>query len=167
MLIKRIFKHLLYPRWLVRQTFPDAVMDRIEAAVSQSERAHHGEIRFAVEGALDFMPLWRGVCARERARAVFAELGVWDTEANNGVLIYLLLADRDVEIVADRGFNACVTPAQWTAICLEMETCFSRGEFEAGALRGIAGVDALLCQHFPSPDNAPNADELPNRPQRL
>lgn len=160
--IQRIFKHLMYPQWLARRTFPDALLDRIEAAVTASERAHHGEIRFAVEGALAIAPLLRGVSARQRAVAVFAELGVWDTEVNNGVLIYLLLADRDVEIVADRGFHGRVSSAQWESICREMEVSFARGEFEAGALLGIERIDALLRQHFPA--SGANANELPNRP---
>ena len=163
--INRIFKHLLYPQWLLRRTFPDATMDRIEAAVTASERTHHGEIRFAVEGALDIAPLLRGVSARQRAVQVFSELRVWDTEANNGVLIYLLLADRDVEIVADRGFHGCVSPVQWESICREMEALFAKGEFEAGALTGIERIHALLSQHFPL--RAANANELPNQPVRV
>lgn len=162
--IKRIFKHFLYPQWQLRRAFPDAALDRIEAAVAGSERAHHGEIRFVVEAALDVAPLLRGIGARQRALQVFAELGVWDTEANNGVLIYLLLADRDVEIVADRGFRACVSPDQWESICREMEAQFVRGEFEAGALLGIGRIHALLARHFPVQGD--NADELPNRPLR-
>jgi uncharacterized membrane protein len=160
--IYRIIKHLLYPQWRVKGAFPDAVMDRIEAAVTASERTHHGEIRFAVEGALDLLPLIRQVTARQRAMQVFADLGVWDTEANNGVLIYLLLADRDVEIVADRGFQSRVSPAQWERVCREMETSFATGEFEAGVLTGIERIDALLAEHFPL--RGENINELSNRP---
>jgi uncharacterized membrane protein len=165
MAIKRIFKHLLYPQWRVGRAFPPATMDRIELAVTASERLHNGEIRFAVEGALHSTPLFRGISARQRAAQVFAELGVWDTAANNGVLIYLLLADRDVEIVADRGFNGRVSPAQWESICREMEVLFASGEFEAGALVGIERIHALLKQHFPAQGDNPN--ELPNRPVRV
>ncbi len=167
MAIKRMIKHLLYPQWLLGRAFPDVAMDRIEAAVTNSERTHHGEIRFVVEGALDFVSLLRGVSARQRAVTVFAELGVWDTEANNGVLIYLLLADRDVEIVADRGFNGRVSSAQWASICHEMETRFVSADFEAGALLGIERIDALLCQYFPLRAQAENVNELPNRPVRI
>jgi uncharacterized membrane protein len=163
--IKRIFKHLLYPHWLARRAFPDALMDRIEAAVVTSERAHHGEIRFAVEGALHIAPLLRGVSARQRAVQVFAELGVWDTEANNGVLIYLLLADRQVEIVADRGFHGRISPVQWESICREMEASFARGAFETGVLAGIEHIHVLLCAHFPA--SSGNLNELPNRPVRV
>lgn len=167
--IKRVFKHLLYPPWLARRAFPDAAMDRIEAAVTASERLHHGEIRFAVEGALDLGLLLRGISARQRAISLFAELGVWDTEANNGVLIYLLLAERDVEIVADRGFEGRVSAAQWASICREMEAKFAGGEFEAGALSGIERIHALLRAHFPASasESNGNPDELPNRPVRV
>jgi len=167
MQIKRIFKHLLFPHRRLLRYFPDAVMDRIEAAVAASERAHHAEIRFAVEGALDLLPLWRDVSARQRALALFANLGVWDTEANNGVLIYLLLADRDVEIIADRGFNGRVDAAQWASICHEMEASFVSGAFEAGILLGIERIDRLLNQYFPVCDGTKNANELPNRPVRI
>lgn len=167
MQIKRIFKHLLFPHRRLLRYFPDAVMDRIEAAVAASERAHHAEIRFAVEGALDLLPLWRHVSARQRALALFANLGVWDTEANNGVLIYLLLADRDVEIIADRGFNGRVDAAQWTSICQEMEACFARDDYEAGVLLGIERIDRLLNQHFPLAAASLNPNELSNRPLRI
>jgi uncharacterized membrane protein YgcG len=163
--IKRIFKHLLYPQWLARRKFPDALLDRVEAAVTASERMHHGEIRVAVEAALDIKPLLRGVSARQRAVQVFAELGVWDTAANNGVLIYLLLADRNVEIVADRGFHGRVSQTEWETICREMEAFFARGEFAAGTLAGIEHIHALLRRHFPSSGDNPN--ELPNRPARI
>lgn len=167
MRIKRLFRHLLYPDWWVARCFPDRVMDAIEAAVTASEAGHRGEIRFAVEGALDFLPLLRGVSARERALAMFAELGVWDTEANNGVLIYVLLADHDVEIIADRGFNRCVGPAQWQAICQEMEVLFAGGGFEAGAVTGIARIDELLVRHFPPLADAADRNELSDRPVRI
>jgi uncharacterized membrane protein len=161
----RLLRHLSQPRWRARLAFPRAVMARIAEAVRQSERGHAGEIRFVVEAALDFPPLLRGVTARGRAVNVFSGLRVWDTEANNGVLIYLLLADRDVEIVADRGFNTRVSGAEWEAICREMEACFARGDFEAGALAGIARVDALLRRHFPLAGG--NANELPDAPALL
>ncbi len=165
--IKRIFRHLLYPQWLMRRAFPDAVMNRIEAAVAASEQTHAGEIRFAVEGALDIFPLLRGISARERALALFAQLGVWDTEANNGVLIYLLLADRDVEIVADRGLNSLVMASQWESICRELEAKFACGELEAGALLGIERVGSVLRRHFPVRHGADDVNELPDRPVRV
>lgn len=163
--MNRLFRHLFFPDWLTRRYFPEHVLKRIEAAVAASERGHAGELRFAVEGALHPGALWAGVTARERAIEVFSSLRIWDTAANNGVLIYLLLAERDVEIVADRGFNGLVAPAEWEAICLEMEACLRDGKFEAGALLGIERVDALLRRHFPG--NADNANELPDAPSVL
>lgn len=158
----RVIRHLFHPAWLVRRAFPRRTMDRITAAVSASERDHAGEIRCVVEGALDFLSLMRGVTARDRAVQVFSDLRVWDTQDDNGVLIYLLLADRDVEILADRGFNGKVTGEEWEAICREMEGHFARGEFEQGALAGISRVDALLRRHFPVTGANPN--ELPDAP---
>jgi uncharacterized membrane protein len=160
--LSRYLRHLFYPRWLINRSFPRRTMDRITAAVADSERGHGGEIRFVVEGALDFLPLLNGESARERAIEVFSRMRIWDTEANNGVLIYLLLADRDVEILADRGFTGKVSAQEWEAICREMEAHFARGEFEQGALAGLARVDELLCRHFPATGANPN--ELPDAP---
>lgn len=163
--LSRHARHLFHPRWLVGRAFPRGVLDRITDAVAASERGHLGEIRFAVEGALEFPLLLRGVTARDRAVQVFSDLRVWDTEANNGVLIYVLLADRNVEILADRGFNGKVSPQEWEAICREMEAHFGRGEFELGALAGIARVDRLLRGLYPLNGEAPlNPNELPDAP---
>ncbi len=163
--LARLMRHLFHPGWLVSRAFPRQALARIAAAVAASERGHAGEIRFVVEGALDFLPLLRGQTARQRALEVFSSLGVWDTEANSGVLIYLLLADRDVEILADRGFNGRVPPREWEDICREMEDRFARGEFERGALDGIARIDALSRRHFPPAGGNPN--ELPDAPAVL
>ncbi len=162
--IPRLIRHLFHPRWLVRLAFPKAAMARIGDAVAASERHHSGEIRFVVEGDLHVVHLMRGVTARERAVQVFSELRVWDTEANNGVLIYLLLADRDVEILADRGLDAKVAQGEWESICREMEGSFRRGAFEAGVLEGLAHVDALLRMHFPLAEGEANPNELPDEP---
>ena len=147
--IARIAKHLFFLPWRVRQAFPPRTLDAIERAIRASEAVHGGEIRFAVEGALDPGPLFAGQSARERAIDVFSLLRIWDTEANNGVLIYLLLADHDVEIVADRGINAKVAPGEWEAICRVMEASFRRGDYDSGVLAGIGAVTRLLEQHFP------------------
>lgn len=163
--LPRLLRHLLQPAWRVRRLFHAAAMARIGEAVARSETGHGGEIRFVVEAALDFLPLLRGVNARERAVQVFSDLRVWDTADNNGVLIYLLLADRDVEIVADRGVSARVAATEWEAICREMEAHFRRGEFEAGALAGIARVDALLRRLYPA--GGGGANELPDVPAVL
>lgn len=146
----------------MKSHFPRHVLDTIERAIGESEAAHMGEIRFAVEATLDFWPLMRGQQARERALEVFSQLRVWDTEHNSGVLIYLLLADRDVEIIADRGIHAKVGAAQWQRICGMMEEAFRQGRFEQGVLAGIGEVSALLAQHFPA--LAVNPDELPDKP---
>src|SRR5262249_14542256 len=140
MSIKRIAKHLVQHTWRVKQVFPPNVLDRIEHVIRQGETTHSGQVRFVVEGALDGAPLFRNQPARERALDVFSHLRIWDTAHNNGVLIYLLLADRDVEIVADRGIDARVGAAGWERICREMEAEFRSGQFERGAIGGIEAV---------------------------
>lgn len=141
---------------------PAPVLARIEQAIAQSEMRHGGQIRFVVEHALDAGSLLRGVSARERALEVFSALKVWDTEHNNGVLIFLLLADHDVEIVADRGIHARVGAPAWESICREMEAAFRDGQFELGVIRGIGRVSSLLEAHFPP--TRQGANELPDRP---
>lgn len=160
--IARILKHLFYPDWLAWRAFPTASRKAIERTIMDSEVRHGGEIRFAVEPNLALAPLLRGVDARQRGVELFGQLRVWDTERNNGVLIYLLLADRDVEIVADRGLNGRVQSAEWEAICQAMEADFRRGAFEAGVRQGIKAIGELLARHFPPP--ADNRNELPDRP---
>src|SRR3954464_10689855 len=149
MSLKRITRHLLQHHWQAKRVFPQAVLDRIEQAIKQSETMHSGQVRFVVEGALDGRPLFRNQHARERALDVFSHLRIWDTAHNNGVLIYLLLADRNVEILADRGIDAKVDKAEWENICAMMETEFRKGSFQAGVLKGIAAVSGHLAKHFP------------------
>src|ERR687891_2154184 len=127
--IRRIGKHLIEHRWRVRRIFPPSVLAAIERTIKAAEGTHSGQVRFVVEGALDGAPLFRDQSARERALDVFSHLRIWDTAHNNGVLIYLLLADRDVEIVADRGIDAKVGTANWEKICKAMETDFRAGDF--------------------------------------
>ena len=162
MSIKRIAKHLLHTQRQVDRTFPRQILSAIERAIKASETAHAGEIRFVVEGALDGVPLFKGQSARERAIDVFSQLRIWDTEHNNGVLIYLLLADRDVEIVADRGINAKVGAEEWEEICRMMETDFKQGKFEDGVLSGILAVTQHLIKNFPA--SSADRNELPDRP---
>jgi uncharacterized membrane protein len=138
------------------------VLDRIEQATKQSETTHSGQVRFVVEGALDGRPLFGNQHARGRALDVFSQLRIWDTAHNNGVLIYLLLADRDVEIIADRGIDAKVGAAGWENICCAMETEFASGQFERGVIDGIAAVSRELAKHFPPAGPHPN--ELPDKP---
>lgn len=159
---KRTLKHLSTGQGAVQRLFPYCALENIERAIAVAEQTHAGEIRFAVEAALDLPPLLVRQSARERAIEVFSQLRVWDTEHNNGVLIYLLLADRDVEIVADRGIHAKLGAKTWEAICREMEASFRDGQFEAGVLAGIHAVGEHLARHFPAPGNKPN--EMPDRP---
>lgn len=163
--LPRIVRHLFFPPWLVRLRFPARTLDAIERAVHESELLHAGEIRFAVEASLTLPALLQGRGARERTAEVFSLLRVWDTEQNSGVLIYLLLAEHDVEIVADRGLAAKVQPEEWQRICGAMEDSFRKGMFEAGAVEGIRAVGELLARHCPS--GREQANELPNRPTVL
>jgi uncharacterized membrane protein len=162
MSIGRITRHLLQHQWRARQIFTPAVLARIEQAIREGETRHSGQVRFVVEGALDGAPLFRNQPARERALDVFSRLRIWDTAHNNGVLIYLLLADRDVEIVADRGIDAKVGAAGWEAICRDMEANFRAGQYERGVLSGIAAVSTQLAIHFPP--QGPHPNELPDKP---
>lgn len=137
---------------------------RLQTRVSASEKRHSGEIRVCVEAGLPLSYLWRGALARERAVAMFGKLGVWDTEHNNGVLIYLLLAERAIEIVADRGLALHVDAAEWQRITATMQAAFQAGTFEAGLNQAIDSVGALLVQHFPPTAGETNPNELPDTP---
>jgi uncharacterized membrane protein len=150
------------PPWAWRRAFPQATLDAIEAAIGAGETAHGGEVRFAIENSLPGILAWRGISGRERAIEMFSNLRVWDTEHNSGVLIYLLLADHDIEIVADRGIAAQVDPAACDAEAQTMDTAFTQGDVERGALEGIQQISVLLAAHFPPSGH--NPDELANRP---
>ena len=162
--LARIAKH----RWMddsdVKRALDAAAVERIEARVAASEKTHSGEIRVCVEAGLPWSYLWKDLSAHDRALTMFGKLRVWDTAANNGVLIYLLLAEHAIEIVADRGLNAFVTPAQWQQIVAGMRDAFRAGRFEEGLNAAIDAVDALLAQHFPIGAETGNPNELPNRP---
>jgi uncharacterized membrane protein len=160
--IGRIGRHLLQHRWRERKIFPPKVLATIEQAIKAGEATHSGQIRFVVEGALDGVPLFLDQPARDRALDIFAQLRIWDTAHNNGVLIYLLLADRNVEIVADRGIDAKVGAAGWQKICADMETDFKAGNFESGVIKGIEAVSRQLAAYFP-PHGA-GRNELPDAP---
>lgn len=163
--LPRLARHLLRTPWPARRAFPSASLADIGAAITSAERTHAGEIRFAVEDALDPWSLLSGQTPRERAIEVFANLRVWDTQANNGVLVYVLLADHAVEIVADRGIHAQVGSDTWRAICSEIETAFKRDDFRLGALAGIASVASVLHRHYPCAGG--DGDELPDQPVLL
>jgi uncharacterized membrane protein len=159
----RWIRHLFLDHLALARAFPRATLAAIERAISEQEKRHRGELRVAIEGGLPLPALVAGRTARERALEHFARLRVWDTEDNAGVLIYLLLADRRVEIVADRGIHALVGDTAWETICGAMQQEFAAGRFESGALSGLASVSDLLAQHFPAqPGENPN--ELPDAP---
>ena len=163
--IKRIGRHLLHHRWRERRIFTPKVLARIEQAIKAGEATHSGQVRFVVEGALDGAPLFRNQPARERALDIFSQLRIWDTAHNNGVLIYLLLADHDVEIIADRGIDAKVGAAGWEKVCSTMEKEFRAGLFEHGVIKGIQEVSRLMARHFPAEPGGSN--ELPDAPVML
>lgn len=161
----RLVRHLGQGPLALRKKFLPTVLGVIETAVRLSETRHSGEIRFVVESSLSAGRLLAGISPRERAIELFSVLGVWDTEENNGVLIYVLLADRDVEIVADRGLNKKIASHEWEEVCRIMESHFRLGNFEIGSLAGIEAVTGLLARHFPPGTH--NPDELPNKPTLL
>ena len=158
----RLFKHLLHPDWWVQRVFSRADLAAIGAAVTACEKSHLGELRFVVEGPLPVSALWHGLSPRARAIALFSTLRVWDTEENCGILIYVQLVDRKVEILADRGIAARVAQAEWDAVCRGMEARFRQGEWRRGALEAVTRAGELLVRHFPAGDRNPN--ELPDQP---
>jgi uncharacterized membrane protein len=159
----RWIRHLFLDQLALTRAFPRATLDAIGRAVAEQEKRHCGELRVVIEGGLPIQALVSGRTARERALDHFARLRVWDTEDNAGVLIYLLLADRRVEIVADRGIHARVGATAWETISGAMQQEFAAGHFEAGVLTGLSAVSDLLAQHFPAKPGD-NANELPDAP---
>jgi len=160
--LNRIIKHLFYPGWWLRRDFPPHELARIEAAIRQSEENHSGEIRFAIESSLPLKALWRNELMHERALEVFSLLRVWDTEDNNGVLIYLLLADRQVEIRADRNIHHKVDAKEWQKICQIIQEDFRHENYGDGVVKGIEKIGELLAEHFPVSKDDEN--ELSNKP---
>jgi len=162
MRIGRLIKHLLWPDWWVLRAFPKPVLRRIEQAITASESRHQGELRFVIEANLPLAGLLRDQSPRQRAVELFGQLGVWDTEHNCGVLIYLQLIDRRVEIVADRGIHQRAGDAFWSAVCARLESSLRNGQHEPGVLRALGEISAVLAEHFPA--SSDNPDELPNAP---
>jgi len=160
--IRRIWRHLVTTQTTLNRAFPRASLRVIAQAITASESTHLGEVRFVVEGALDSASLFAGQSARERAMELFSHLRIWDTEHNSGVLIYLLLADRQVEIVADRGVHAKAGTHAWATICGAMESAFKKSSFEDGVVQGIHAVTRQLTEHFPA--DVGNRNELPDTP---
>jgi len=162
--LARIWRHRWVDRDDVRRAVPPDLLERLTARVAASERRHSGEVRICVEAGLPNSYLWRDATARERAIAMFSKLRVWDTEHNNGVLIYLLLAEHAIEIVADRGIAAHVNAQEWAAMTAHMGAAFREDRFEDGLTQALAEVSALLVQHFPLAPDEPDSNELPNAP---
>jgi len=160
--LKRFWRHLLMSPARERLAFPRATLDHIQQAIAACEDGHRGQVMLVVEAELTSAQLWHELSSRDRARQVFAAQGVWNTEENNGVLIYLLLADRRVEIVADRGIEARVQSGEWQTICRMMEEHFRSGRYDEGAVAGVRAVSELLGKHFPAGSSGRN--ELPDRP---
>jgi uncharacterized membrane protein len=161
----RLLRHLFAPS--SRRYFPADILQRVTQAIAASERGHTGEICFAVESALPLRAVWDGVEAHARAQDVFAQLRVWDTQANNGVLLYLLLADHRIEIVADRGFDGRVSDEQWRGVCQQIETRLRAGDSEAAVHKGIEAISELVARHFPRQDGGIDRNELPDDPHLL
>jgi len=163
--LQRLFTHLLTPDWFAQRVFRPADLTAIASAVTASEKTHCGELRFVFEGPLPLAAMWRDMPVRHRATQLFAQLGVWDTEENSGILIYVQLIDHRVEILADRGIAQRVPQAQWDALCRGLEAAFRKKNYRGGALEAITKASELLVQHFPAGVKNPN--ELPDRPLRI
>ena len=161
---------LLRHRWAdgrLRRVLTPEVLQRLGQRVAASERRHTGQIRICAEGGLPLSYLWRGASARERAITQFGKLRVWDTEHNNGVLIYLLLAEHAIEIVADRGLAQRVPAATWHTLVQRLGEALRAGQYEDGLTEVLAEVSALLVAHFPASGHAPGSNELPDAPVLL
>jgi len=163
----RILKHRLWDETDAQRVLPLAALDRLQQRVAVSEALHSGEIRICVEASLPMSYLWRDAPARERAVAMFGKLRVWDTELNNGVLIYLLLAEHRIELVADRALNRHTDPAKWQSLMESMSEAFRKRDYESGLAKAIDGISALLTQHFPSTPGMVRANELPDQPELI
>lgn len=164
--LRRLLTNLFGQWFAMRRRFPEALLEEMTAAIASGERTHLGEVRFAVESRLSPWMVLDGVDAAQRARQVFGQLQVWDTEHNTGVLLYVLLAEKRIEIVADRGIASRVAQAEWDDICAGMQGSYASGCWREGSLVGIAAVHVLLQRHFPS-SGSDNPDELPDRPMLL
>jgi len=162
----RLLRHRWFDERDARRAVDDAALDRLQQRVRASECRHSGEIRICIEPGLPMSYVWRHATARDRAITMFGKLRVWDTEHNNGTLIYLLLAERAIEIVADRGLSSRVPQAQWDAMLAGMSAAFRRRDFEPGLMQAIDSVEAVLVEHFPLAEGASRRNELPDRPYR-
>lgn len=166
--LKRLFRHAWLEQSSTHQLVPTAMVERLRRQVAASEKRHTGEIRIYVETALPLGYLWRKTSTpaitRQRAVALFGELGVWDTAHNNGVLIYLLLAEHAIEVVADRGIDARTGSPVWAHLTSHMSAAFQQGRFEEGLTQALEEVSTVLVQHFPTKPGSTNPNELPDSP---
>ena len=160
--LHRFFRHLATDQGGVRRAFPEAALARIETLIGEGEKRHRGQVRFSVEASLPLARVLAGITPRERAIEAFSLLRIWDTEANDGVLLYVLVADHAVEIVADRGIHALVGDAAWQTICHKIQAAFGAGRFAEGVEQGINEISALLAQH--SPRSGPGRNEIADAP---
>lgn len=165
MKLRRLLKHLFTPHWVARRAFSGDTLRAIGEAVHAAEARHRGELRFVVEGPLHLGTLLRNLTPRQRAIELFAQLRIWDTEENSGILIYVQLTDRKVEILADRGIAARVPQSEWDGVCRLMEVAFRSGDWRRGALDAVARASDLLALHFPLESN--HSNELPDEPLLL
>lgn len=164
----RLWRHLWVTDWQLRRALPPAALDHLQSAIAAGEELHAAQVRFVVEADLDLLAVWRGQTPRERALELFAQYHLWDTAANNGVLVYVQFADRAVEIVADRGCNGRISDAEWGAVARGIQEAFGSGRYVAGAVAGIEVVSILLARQFPRQTGAvPEGNELPDRPVLL
>lgn len=163
--LRRTLRHLLSTRTEAARIFPPDTLTAIAEAITAGEQTHRGEVRLIVEKSLPLAAVWADVTNRQRALALFADYGIWDTEENCGVLIYVNLADHKVDIVADRGIDRRIDAATWQAVCRTMTAGFAQGRFHEATLDAVGQVNALLRQHFPSNGARPN--ELPDKPLML
>ncbi|MFC7517162.1 TPM domain-containing protein [Herbaspirillum sp. GCM10030257] len=161
----RLFKHLRTTSSAGRRAFPSETLKAIEAAITEGERKHRAEVRLIVEPALGLQEVLAGMSPRERARALFAQYGVWDTEENCGVLVYINLADHQVEIVADRGVGKVISASDWQTVCRTMTEGFARNDYHGSTLAALAQINALLQQHYP--DDGSTRNQLSDNPVML
>jgi uncharacterized membrane protein len=163
--LSRLLKHLTTTAADGRRAFPESTLKAIEAAITEGETRHRAEVRVAIEPALPMQAVFLGTSPRERARELFSDYRVWDTEENCGVLVYLNLADHQVEIVADRGVGRAVSADEWDAVCRTMTQAFASGAYHEGVLAALGRINALLQQHYP--DDGSTRNQLPNWPVML
>jgi uncharacterized membrane protein YgcG len=160
--MSRLLKHLLHTPLATRRAFPAATQEAIRATIAEGERTHRGEIRFVVEGDWPLGDVLSGKAVRQRALEVFGLSRAWDTAENTGILVYVLLCEHKVEILADRGINAIAGDGAWAEVCANLVAAFRGGRYQEGSLQAVRSLNDLLQRHFPASGDNPN--ELPDMP---